>query len=190
MAFTRCPTSAVYTSVGLRGLAAPLLLGTDHACRSARVACICASWQTGVSLDRAASLSLNNAFAPSFALSVRHRPEATADESDFACRGEDSAASDGFWVGGPRVEEAASTNGLTGLRVMVIDDSKTIRRTAEMLLKKEGCEVVTAVDGFEALAKISDQQSAHHLRRHHDAAPGWLSDLRADQEQPDFSPRR
>jgi twitching motility two-component system response regulator PilG len=41
---------------------------------------------------------------------------------------------------------------------MVIDDSKTIRRTAEMLLKKEGCEVITAVDGFEALAKITDQQ--------------------------------
>ena len=56
------------------------------------------------------------------------------------------------------MEEAASSNGLTGLRVMVIDDSKTIRRTAEMLLKKEGCEVVTAVDGFEALAKISDQR--------------------------------
>ena len=41
---------------------------------------------------------------------------------------------------------------------MVIDDSKTIRRTAETLLKKEGYEVVTAVDGFEALAKISDLQ--------------------------------
>ena len=48
--------------------------------------------------------------------------------------------------------------GLSGLRVMVIDDSKTIRRTAEMLLKREGCEVVTATDGFEALAKIADQQ--------------------------------
>ncbi|MET0506200.1 MAG: twitching motility response regulator PilG [Luteibacter sp.] len=47
---------------------------------------------------------------------------------------------------------------LTGLRVMVIDDSKTIRRTAETLLKKEGCDVLTAVDGFEALAKISDQK--------------------------------
>ena len=41
---------------------------------------------------------------------------------------------------------------------MVIDDSKTIRRTAETLLKREGCEVVTATDGFEALAKIADQQ--------------------------------
>ena len=53
-----------------------------------------------------------------------------------------------------------SDNGLSGLKVMVIDDSKTIRRTAETLLKKEGCEVLTAVDGFEALAKISDQKPA------------------------------
>ena len=45
-----------------------------------------------------------------------------------------------------------------GLNVMVIDDSKTIRRTAETLLKKAGCDVITAVDGFEALAKIAD----HH----------------------------
>ncbi len=48
--------------------------------------------------------------------------------------------------------------GLSGLKVMVIDDSKTIRRTAETLLKKEGCEVVTATDGFEALAKIADNR--------------------------------
>jgi twitching motility two-component system response regulator PilG len=48
--------------------------------------------------------------------------------------------------------------GLNGVKVMVIDDSKTIRRTAETLLRKEGCDVVTATDGFEALAKISDQQ--------------------------------
>ena len=46
--------------------------------------------------------------------------------------------------------------GLQGLKVMVIDDSKTIRRTAETLLKKEGCEVITANDGFEALSKIAD----------------------------------
>ena len=45
---------------------------------------------------------------------------------------------------------------LNGLRVMVIDDSKTIRRTAETLLTREGCEVVTAMDGFEALSKIAD----------------------------------
>jgi twitching motility two-component system response regulator PilG len=42
------------------------------------------------------------------------------------------------------------------LKIMVIDDSKTIRRTAETLLKKVGCEVVTAIDGFDALAKIAD----------------------------------
>ena len=45
---------------------------------------------------------------------------------------------------------------LDGLKVMVIDDSKTIRRTAETLLKKAGCEVVTAIDGFDALSKIAD----------------------------------
>ena len=44
------------------------------------------------------------------------------------------------------------------LKVMVIDDSKTIRRTAETLLKKEGCEVITAIDGFDALAKIADSR--------------------------------
>lgn len=42
------------------------------------------------------------------------------------------------------------------LKVMVIDDSKTIRRTAETLLQREGCEVITAVDGFEALSKIAE----------------------------------
>ena len=47
---------------------------------------------------------------------------------------------------------------LRGLKILVIDDSKTIRRTAETLLSKEGCEVFTAVDGFDALAKIAD----HH----------------------------
>ena len=45
---------------------------------------------------------------------------------------------------------------VSGLKVMVIDDSKTIRRTAEILLKKAGCEVLTATDGFEALSLIAD----------------------------------
>ena len=44
------------------------------------------------------------------------------------------------------------------IRVMIIDDSKTIRRTAETLLVKAGFEVITAGDGFEALAKIVDHQ--------------------------------
>lgn len=46
----------------------------------------------------------------------------------------------------------------SGIKVMVIDDSQTIRRTAETLLVKEGYTVVTAADGFEALAKIADHQ--------------------------------
>ena len=45
-----------------------------------------------------------------------------------------------------------------GVKVMVIDDSKTIRRTAETLLKKAGCIVTTATDGFDALAKIADTE--------------------------------
>jgi twitching motility two-component system response regulator PilG len=45
----------------------------------------------------------------------------------------------------------------TGLKVMVIDDSKTIRRSAESLLQKAGCEVITADNGFEALPMISGQ---------------------------------
>lgn len=64
----------------------------------------------------------------------------------------------------PQAEEVADNptpsrdDPFSGLKVMVIDDSKTIRRTAETLLKKEGCEVVTATDGFEALAKIADEK--------------------------------
>jgi len=53
---------------------------------------------------------------------------------------------------------SAEEVGMDSLKVMVIDDSKTIRRTAETLLKKEGCTVVTATDGFEALAKIADEK--------------------------------
>ena len=49
-----------------------------------------------------------------------------------------------------------STN--LNVKVMVIDDSKTIRRSAETLLKKVGCQVITAIDGFEALAKITEHK--------------------------------
>lgn len=42
------------------------------------------------------------------------------------------------------------------LKVMVIDDSNTIRKTAETLLSKTGCTVITAKDGFDSLAKIAD----------------------------------
>ncbi len=51
-----------------------------------------------------------------------------------------------------------SNEASTATRVMVIDDSQTIRRTAETLLAREGYEVVTAQDGFEALSKISDNR--------------------------------
>ena len=44
------------------------------------------------------------------------------------------------------------------LKIMVVDDSKTIRRTAETLLQREGFNVITAEDGFEALAKIANQK--------------------------------
>jgi twitching motility two-component system response regulator PilG len=45
---------------------------------------------------------------------------------------------------------------LRGRKVMVIDDSNTIRRSAEIFLAQAGCEVILAADGFEALAKIHD----------------------------------
>jgi len=45
-----------------------------------------------------------------------------------------------------------------GIKVMVVDDSKTIRHTAESLLKKAGCNVVTVSDGFEALSAVVEHQ--------------------------------
>lgn len=51
-----------------------------------------------------------------------------------------------------------ASRSLNGLKILVVDDSKTIRRTAETLLTKEGCQVFTAIDGFDALSKIADHQ--------------------------------
>ena len=51
-----------------------------------------------------------------------------------------------------------SDEALKGLKVMVVDDSKTIRRSAENLLTKAGCEVIVAGDGFESLAKIAEHE--------------------------------
>ena len=48
------------------------------------------------------------------------------------------------------------TNDLTGVKVMVIDDSNTIRRSAEIFLTQSKCEIILAVDGFDAMAKIID----------------------------------
>ena len=45
-----------------------------------------------------------------------------------------------------------------GMKIMVIDDSSTIRRSAEIFLLQAGCRVVLAEDGFDALAKIADHQ--------------------------------
>ncbi len=48
------------------------------------------------------------------------------------------------------------TSPLSGLKIMVIDDSSTIRRSAEIFLVQAGCQVILAEDGFDALAKIHD----------------------------------
>ena len=69
---------------------------------------------------------------------------------------------------------------LAGTKVMVIDDSNTIRRSAEIFLKSAGCEVILAEDGFDALAKIADQlqqAATSDLCRYHDAALGWIPNL-------------
>ena len=52
----------------------------------------------------------------------------------------------------------ADSKSLTGVRVMVIDDSNTIRRSAEIFLMQAGCQVILADNGFDALAKIADHQ--------------------------------
>jgi twitching motility two-component system response regulator PilG len=45
---------------------------------------------------------------------------------------------------------------LSGLKVMVVDDSNTIRRSAEIFLGQAGFSVILAEDGFDALAKVAD----------------------------------
>ena len=47
---------------------------------------------------------------------------------------------------------------LTTVKVLVVDDSNTIRRSAEIFLKQGGYEVLLADDGFDALAKVNDYQ--------------------------------
>ena len=46
----------------------------------------------------------------------------------------------------------------SGFKVLVIDDSNTIRRSAEIFLKQGGHDVMLAEDGFDALAKVNDYQ--------------------------------
>ena len=54
------------------------------------------------------------------------------------------------------MEIEASAAAVTGAKVLVIDDSNTIRRSAEIFLRQGGHEVVLAEDGFDALAKVND----------------------------------
>lgn len=56
------------------------------------------------------------------------------------------------------IDASEAVTGAPGARVLVIDDSNTIRRSAEIFLVQAGCQVVLAEDGFDALAKIAD----HH----------------------------
>jgi twitching motility two-component system response regulator PilG len=54
------------------------------------------------------------------------------------------------------VEGASTESGGSGTKVLVIDDSNTIRRSAEIFLRQGGHEVVLAEDGFDALSKVND----------------------------------
>lgn len=54
-------------------------------------------------------------------------------------------------------EKLTQEGSMSAIKVMVIDDSNTIRRSAEIFLKASGCEVILAEDGFDALAKISNE---------------------------------
>jgi twitching motility two-component system response regulator PilG len=52
-------------------------------------------------------------------------------------------------------DDAKASAASRKLRILVVDDSATIRRSAETMLANEGCEVITAENGFEALSKIT-----------------------------------
>ncbi len=52
-------------------------------------------------------------------------------------------------------ETVNSSSDDSGLRILVVDDSATIRRSAESMLTTEGYDVVTAENGFEALSKVA-----------------------------------
>ena len=55
------------------------------------------------------------------------------------------------------MSDNATTDG-AATKVLVIDDSNTIRRSAEIFLKQGGYQVVLAEDGFDALAKVNDHE--------------------------------
>jgi twitching motility two-component system response regulator PilG len=55
-------------------------------------------------------------------------------------------------------QASAGPAGGSSVKVLVIDDSNTIRRSAEIFLKQGGYEVLLAEDGFDALSKVNDHQ--------------------------------
>jgi twitching motility two-component system response regulator PilG len=76
-----------------------------------------------------------------------------------SCLGAGGQFAAGFARGRTEGARALSdTANLAGVKVMVIDDSNTIRRSAEIFLAQAGCQVILAEDGFDALAKITDHQ--------------------------------
>lgn len=56
----------------------------------------------------------------------------------------------------PVVSEPGEVTAAAGARVLVVDDSNTIRRSAEIFLRQGGHQVVLAEDGFDALSKVND----------------------------------
>ena len=59
---------------------------------------------------------------------------------------------------------SSAMDSIAGLKVMVIDDSNTIRRSAEIFLSQAGCRVIVADDGFDALAhhwNVVEERAAH-----------------------------
>ena len=70
----------------------------------------------------------------------------------------ESSAGSGILVVHVGSDELPEPAALAGVKVMVIDDSNTIRRSAEIFLLQAGCTVILAEDGFDALSKITDHQ--------------------------------
>ncbi len=60
------------------------------------------------------------------------------------------------WINQGKGEDVGE--GLAGIRVVLIDDSNTIRRSGEIFLSQAGCKVVLAEDGFDGLSKVVDNR--------------------------------